>query len=305
MAPTPEPSRAGPALRGLLERGFRFEQAGALERALEAYSEALARSEGPIDEAETRVGLARVYRAMARYEDSQKEAAAALRLAEAGGAEDLAAEALNVDVGALQMQGFFDEADEVSRRALARARSPRMRGITLQNLGRGAAERADFASAERYFAESVEAFRAADYEFGLAVALCNTAKAALDQNDAARSLAIGGEAMAIARRQNALDLLLNVTQNQAAAYASLGQFDSAESLLTEALGHFTSARNVGRQAECLELMGQLSERRGDDRDTAVRCYRRALDLALAAKDHPLTARLTSRIEALTARAEHE
>ena len=137
------------------------------------------------------------------------------------------------------------------------------------------------------------------------MALCNSAKAALDQNDARRSLAIGEEAMAIARRQNALDLLLTVTQNQAAAYATLGSFDAAESLLTEALGHFTSARNATRQAECLELMGQLSERRGGDRETAVRCYRRAVDLAVLGKDPTLTARLNTRLDALTQRAEHE
>lgn len=305
MAPTPEPSRAQAALRGLIERGFRSEQAGALERALDAYSQALAAATGPVDEAEARVGLARVYRAMARYEDSQREANAALALADAAGLDDLAAEAMNVDVGALQMQGFFDAAEEVARQALRRARSPRIRGVTLQNLGRGAAERGDFATAERYFNDSVTAFREADYEFGLAVALCNSAKAALDQKDAARSLAIGGEAMAIARRQNALDLLLNVTQNQAAAYVSLGDFDAAESLLTEALGHFTSARNATRQAECLELMGELSERRGGDRDTALRCYRRALDLAIAVNDRPLTARLSARIDNVNQGAEHE
>lgn len=305
MAPTPEPSRANTALRGLLERGFRLEQAGALERALEVHTQALARASSALEEAEARIGLARVYRAMARYEDSQREADAALTLADAAGADDLAAEAMNVDVGALQMQGSFEAAAELADQALARARSPRIRGVTLQNLGRGAAERGDFETAERYFNESIAAFREAEYEFGLAVALCNSAKAALDQNDARRSLAIGEEAMAIARRQNALDLLLTVTQNQAAAYATLGSFDAAESLLTEALGHFTSARNATRQAECLELMGQLSERRGGDRETAVRCYRRAVDLAVLGKDPTLTARLNTRLDALTQRAEHE
>ncbi len=305
MASTPEPSRANIALRGLLERGLRFEQAGALERALDVYTQALDDAATPVREAEVRVALARVYRAMASYEESHREAVAALELADSAEADDVAAEAMNVDVGALQMQGFFDAAELIAQKALARARSPRIRGITLQNLGKGAAERGEFATAERYFNESVAAFREADYEFGLAVALCNSAKAALDQNNAARSLAIGEEAIAIARRQNALDLLLTATQNQAAAYSAIGQFDAAESLLTEALGHFTSAHNATRQAECLELMGQLSEKRGGDRDTALRCYRRALDLAESAKDRPLTTRLSAQIDALMERAERE
>jgi tetratricopeptide (TPR) repeat protein len=127
------------------------------------------------------------------------------------------------------------------------------------------------------------------------VALGNASRAALDRGDAARSLEIGDEAVAIARRLNALDILLTAVQNQAAAFMATGKLDSAESLLTEALGHFTSARNPVRQAECLEIMGQLGERRSDW-ETAVRCYKRASDLAAGANDKLLTDRLRKRLE---------
>src|SRR5581483_11591539 len=214
---------------------------------------------------------------------------------EAAGADDLATEALNVEIGALQFQGFLDDADALGRRALSLARSPRVRGITLQNLGRGAAERRDFATSDRYFDESIEAFREANYEFGLAVAYVNASRSALDRGDARRSVEIGHEAIAIARRTNSLDMLLTAVQNQAAALVALSELDAAESLLTEALGHFTSARNPVRQAECLEIMGQISELRSDW-ETAVRCYVRARDLATASNDQPLMQRLVRRIQ---------
>src|SRR5262249_40971919 len=143
--------------------------------------------------------------------------------------------------------------------------------------------------------QSIEAFRAANYDVGLAVALANAAKAALDRGDADRALDIGHEAIALARRLNALDVLLTAVQNQAAAFAAIGNLDAAELLLTEALGHFTSARNLVRQAECLEILGQVTESRPDGRDTAQRCYARARDLAVAAGDHPLIRRLSDRL----------
>lgn len=236
---------------------------------------------------------------MAQWETACAESRHAVRLAERVGAEDLAAEAMNVEIGVLQIQGRFDEADVLANKAMTRAKSPRVRGITLQNLGRGAAERGDFATSDRYFDESIAAFRGANYEIGLAVALTNAARAALDRGDAHRSIEIGEEAMALARRLNALEVMLTTVQNQAAAFLAIGNVESAEALLTEALGHFTSARNPIRQAECLEIMGQMSETRPDF-ETAARCYARARDIALSASDAPLADRLATRLAAANA-----
>ncbi len=300
MEPTNEPGHAALTVaRAHLDRGFRFEQGGSLERALEAYQDALADDPTSIEQIEARVRIARIFRSMANWSRAAEESALAVRLAQEHGQDDLAAEAINVQVGALQIQGFFDQADELATAALGLARSPRVRGITLQNLGRSAAERREFSRADEYFGQSIEAFRAANYEVGLAVALSNAAKAALDRGDSMRSLSIGHEAITLARRLNALDVLLTAVQNQAAAFAAVGNVDSAESLLTEALGHFTSARNLIRQAECLEIMGQMNESRTNEPETARRCYERARELANAAGDHPLVDRLTRRLNAVT------
>jgi hypothetical protein len=295
MEPSTERSRGLTAARAHLDRGFRFEQAGSLERALEAYREALAARPTRTEEIEARLRTARVYRSMADWDKARTESAEAIRLADEIDADDLAAEAMNIQVGSLQSQGFFAEAEAVALAAVERAQSARVRGITLQNLGRGAAERRDFEQADRYFAASIEAFRTAKYDVGLAVALTNAAQAALDRGDAKRALVVGEEAIGLARRLNALDVLLTAVQIQASAFVALGNPESAESLLTEALGHFTSARNRIRQAECLEIMGQMSELRSDDPQTARRCYERARDLAREVGDAPLVERLTKRL----------
>jgi tetratricopeptide (TPR) repeat protein len=297
MEPTLERTRALSAARAHLDRGFRFEQAGSLSRALEEYRDALEAKPVPGEEIEARLRIARVHRTMAAWNLCREESEAAIRLADRHGEDDLAAEAMNVQVGALQIQGDYDEAEELALRAIGRARSARVRGITLQNLGRGAAERGDFVRSDAYFAESIDAFRSANYDIGLAVALGNAAKAALDRGDIARALDVGQQAIALARRLNQLDVLLTAVQNQAAAFVARGDNESAEALLTEALGHFTSARNLIRQAECLEIMGQMSEARSADPETARRCYERARSLAMTVGDRPLVDRLTKRLAA--------
>lgn len=295
MEPTAERSRALSAARAHLDRGFRFEQGNSFERALETYRDALAARPTALERIEAHLRIARVYRYLAQWDQSSAEAAEAIRLADKAGADDLAAEAMNVEVGVLQIRGFIDEGDALAQKALLRARTARVRGITLQNLGRGAAERRDFTASDKYFEESIDAFRSANYDIGLAVALTNAAKAALDRGDPQRALMIGEEAIGLTRRLNLLDVLLTAVQNQAAANAAVGQLDAAESLLTEALGHFTSARNPIRQAECLEVMGQMSDARGNDAETARRCYTRARELATAAGDRQLADRLSKRL----------
>jgi tetratricopeptide (TPR) repeat protein len=297
MTHPPENSQVPTAARNHLERGFRFEKGGTLERAIDEYRSALEAKPTPAEQAEAHVCVARVHRTLSDWSESHRESLIAIRIAEGIGADDLVAEAMNVEVGTLQVQGDFDAADKLAREAIKRARSPRVRGITLQNLGRSAAERRDFTVSDDYFEQSIVAFREANYEIGLAVALTNAAKAALDRGNPKRSIEIGEEAIGLARRLNALDILLSTVQNQAAALVAIDDLQAAEDLLTEALGHFTSARNLVRQAECLEIMGDISAKRGDN-DTAARCFARAADLAIGGGDAPLIERLHRRVLAI-------
>ena len=284
-----------------LDAGFRFEQAGMTGRALDAYraafQDAAARGDA-IDEAEARLRMARVYRSLAQWADALREAQAARELARGAGENDIAAEAMNVEVGVHQMRGDIDEADAIADEALRLSTSPRVRGITLQNRGTNAARRGNLADADRLFGESVDAFREAGYELGIAIALTNAAVSARDAGNVERALELGKEAIAACRQVNALDVLLTATQNQAHALLRLGRIDEAEGLLTEALGHFTSAKNVIRQAECLEVMGELNLVRDGGAQAARRCFEHALALAQSASERQLVDRIAGRLAAL-------
>jgi tetratricopeptide (TPR) repeat protein len=292
------PRKDQPKATQLLERGFRLEQAGTAMRAVEAYREALASHPSREEEAEAHLRISRAQRSLAQWDEAVKHAREAVRLALELGDENLAAEALNAEIGVDLIRGDFDQADALGRRALAEAQTARVRGITLQNIGSVAAARKDFPAASRMFEESIAAFREAGYELGIAIALNNAAVMARETGDPHRALELSRESATICRRLNALNVLLTAVQNQARALVELGSFDEAEGLLTEALGHFTSARNVVEQAACLESLGDLSAVRRGDVQTAERCYERALDLANTAQDRVLADRLRSRLEQL-------
>lgn len=290
-----------PALVGArvhLDGGLRYEQAGLGARAIAAYEAALAAGGTSSERAEAHLRLARVRRTMCHWDDAVRESREAVRLAEMAGEEELAAEAMNVEVGVWQLQGRFSEAEALARAALGRARTPRVRGILLQNLGTIAAQRGEFAAAEQLFNESVAAFEEASYTLGIGIALNNASAAARDSGDAARALELGKRAEDVARAIDALDILVLAIQNKAHALVDLGRLDEAEALLGEALGHFTATRNELRQAECLEIMGQLNTFRVEQRETAIRCYERALDLADRVGDEILRSRVTARLQQL-------
>src|ERR1044072_9232592 len=91
------PTPLGP--RPHLERGLRYEQAGLSEKALESYGRALEVSVAPAEAAQARLRRARVHGVMSDWDHSLSEAREAVRLAREAGDDDLAAEAMNVEVG--------------------------------------------------------------------------------------------------------------------------------------------------------------------------------------------------------------
>jgi len=265
--------------RAHLDGGLPYEQAGMTHKAVAAYEAALSTGASPLERAEAHVRLARVYRSESQWEAAEREARTAVLLAEAAGSEDLAAEAMNVEVGVHLLVGRLDAGDALAVRTLARARTARVRGIILQNRGSIAAQRRDFDAASALFAQSVHAFQEAGYELGMGFALVNGSAAARDAGDATRALELAERAAAIGRKLGAFDVLTVAVQNQAQALVALGRAEEAEGPLGEVLGHFTATSNVLRQAECLEIMGELYAIRHDHDDTAARCFELALALA--------------------------
>ncbi|MEJ7811207.1 MAG: hypothetical protein WKG32_12410 [Gemmatimonadaceae bacterium] len=288
------------SVRDHLDGGFAYERAGLTTKAIAAYEAALAAGTGPRDAAEAYLRLARVHRTRSEWDDAIGKSREAVRLAEEGGSDDLAAEAMNVEVGVYQLRGEFDAGDALAIRALERARAPRVRGILLQNRAAMAAQQRQFDAATALFAESVAAFQQAGYELGMAVALNNASAAARDAGDPARSAELARQAAALAQKLDALDILLLAVQNMAHALALLGRHNEAEGHIGEALGHFAATKNVLRQAECLEIMGTLNQLHPQDRGVAVRCFELARTLADRVGARPLSERLAHRMTALGA-----
>ena len=271
---------AAPTARTHLDGGYRYEQAGIARKAIAAYEAALSVGVTPLERAEAHIRLARVYSTESEWDAAAREARAAVRLADEAGSDDLAAEAMNVEVGLHLLRGEFAAADALAAAALERARSARVRGVLLQNRGSAAAQLSDFAAAGALFARSVDAFDEAGYELGMAFALTNASAAAL------------------ARRLSAFDVLTVAVQNQAKALVALGRADEAEAPLGEVLGHFTATCNVLRQAECLEVLGELYAIRPHYDDTAARCFELAGTLAHRVGARVLSERLSRRLAAL-------
>ena len=281
--------------RAHLDGGFPYELAGVARKAVAAYEAALIVGDAPLERAEAHLRLARVHSSRAEWEAASRESRTAARLAEQGGSDDLAAEAMNVEVGVHLLRGDFEAGDALAVMALARARSARVRGIILQNRGSMAAQHRDFTAASAFFAQSVEQFQTAGYELGMAIALTNASAAARDAGDAATALDLAERAAAVSRRLSAFDVLTVAVQNQAQALVALGRADEAEAPLGEVLGHFTATANMLRQAECLEVMGELYALRAGYDDTAARCFDLASTLARRVGARALTERLTVRL----------
>ena len=289
---------AAETARAHLDGGYRYEQAGLARKAIAAYEAALSAGVTPLERAEARIRLARVHSAESEWEAAAREARAAVRLAEEAGSDDLAAEAMNVEVGLHLLRGEFAAADALAALALERARSARVRGVLLQNRGSAAAQLRDFTAAGALFARSVDAFDDAGYELGMAFALTNASAAARDAGDAAQALDLAERAAALARRLSAFDVLSVAVQNQAKALVALGRADEAEAPLGEILGHFTATCNVLRQAECLEVLGELYALKPDYDDTTARCFELAGSLAQRVGSRVLAERLSRRLVAL-------
>ncbi len=278
-----------------LDGGFRYEQAGIARKAIAAYEAALSAGATLLERADAHLRLARVHRSDSDWDEAVREARVAVRLAEQAGSDDLAAEAMNVEVGVYQLRGEFDAADALAVAALARARAPRVRGILLQNRGSVAAQRGRFSEASVLFAESVEAFQQSGYELGMAIALNNASAAARDAGDPTQALDLAVRAAALSRRLSAFDILTLAVQNQANALVALGRADEADAPLGEVLGHYTATCNVLRQAECLEVMGSMYALRPDHDETATRCFDLARSLAAQVGSGALSERIGRRL----------
>ena len=267
-----------PDSRELLDEGIRREMGGALDDARRMYARACDATDDPDIVAEAWRRLADVHRAQCRWDEALDAARRSAVAAEAAGLRDRVAEAINAEASVHLSRSDFAMATPLFERVLALAEDDRLRGIALQNLGAVAAQSGDLSGAERRFADSYDAFRRAGYTRGEALALNNQGRAALDRGDPLASADLLGQALALARAVQDTDLVALVSLNLAEALAEAGEAEHAEELLSGSLGFFATNGNEWRRVECLRLLGDLLQRRGEG-TTAVRCWQQGLDVA--------------------------
>ncbi|MGH7717541.1 MAG: tetratricopeptide repeat protein [Gemmatimonadaceae bacterium] len=264
--------------RQALEAGLQYEKSGLLDRALEHYRRAatITREGAVASEAWRR--QASVHRTRCEWDKALDAARAAADVAKRIDHGNLLAEAINAEALVHQSQGRFDEARRLLTQALERCSGERVRGIALQNLGSIAAETGDLETAEQRFLESSECFQRAGYRWGIAFALNNSGRAALERGELGRAESTLEQAVLAAQEVGDLDLSALATMNFAEALAAHGNVARAEELASISLGYFTIEGNTWRRVECLRVVGDIAQRRGQ-REAALRCYQQGLRLA--------------------------
>jgi len=286
-----------PDARASLERGLRLERGGVLDGALQAYATAADIATDPADRAEALRRQADVLRTRAEWGRALELARESAHVAGAAGLNDLLAEAINAQAAVRQCQGDLDAAARLYGQIPELSSDRRIRGIAHQNLGALAAMAGRHEEAALRFEESLTCFRASGYTRGVAIALVNLGRAALDQDDAVRAETVLRDAAAAAREVDDLDLAALALVNLAEAVLERGGYDQAEEHASSALGFFKVSGNRWRQIECLRMIGDIRRARGEA-DVARRSYTQALELARSIGAEPEIASVTARLGAL-------
>ena len=264
--------------RGQLEEGLRYQKLGMLDQALEQYRVAIDASTDPavISEAFCREAL--VYRAWCRWDDAIGSARRSATVALAARLDDHYAQALNAEAIVHQERGAFDAAMTLYEIIVRMKVSDRLYGITYQNMGSIAAQRAEFDKARSYFRESQGHFARAGYAWGEAFALNNQAAAAHDAGHMKEAEVIAGQAIVAAKKVGDLELLGIAMLNSAQAIAPQGRLVQAEQLAIDALRYFEIEENDLRRAQCYRVLGDIKLLQSAPKE-AREMYAQALGLA--------------------------
>ena len=283
------------AAQEALDAGRRAEHADDLQRALHHYADAAVRAgNDPAVVTRALTGQAGVYRRLSDWELAADYARRARELAEDAKLPVLRAEALVAEGNALMCSGRFDEAVIVYDRLARVATDDRQRGIAMQNLGSIHAQRGDHGAAARAFEQSRALFEDAGYARGVAIATNNLGRLAHDTGDFERAEPLLRDALAAARDVEDAELCALALLNLAQVRVAQRTFADAGPMVTEAFGHFVVSENRWRQVECLCVMADIAEARGDPGDARAHLARGA-ELARAIGARVELARIEERL----------
>jgi tetratricopeptide (TPR) repeat protein len=262
----------------LLAAGERYEKAGLLAKALEAYAEARRTATEPVTRAQAWRREAFVHHGRGAWEKALAAASESAEVAREIGRGDLLAEALNAEAAVYFGRGELDEALPLYQRMLDLTDEPRIRGFALQNMGILYARRDDPDQAMERLEAAYREFERAAHVPGKAHVLNNQAAVLLDRGHHTEAEAVARRAMKVARKVEDLDLHAIASLNRAEALQALGRSEQAESAASIALGQFEISGNRWRRVACLRILGDLNRQQGDA-EVARRFWSRGLELA--------------------------
>ena len=264
--------------RGRLEEGLRYHRLGMLDEALENYRVAIDGASDPEVLSEGYCREAHTYRAGCRWDEAIHSARRSATVALGARLDEKYAQALNAEAIVHQERGAFDAAMTLFEIIVRMTVSDRLSGITFQNMGAIAAQRADLGTAKEYFRESQRYFARAGYPWGEALALNNQSAAALDAGNLKEAEVIAGHAIVAAKKVGDLELLGGAMLNLAESIAPQRRLDQAETLALDALRYFEIEENDLRRAQCYRVLGDIKVLQGCRAD-AERLYSQAIGLA--------------------------
>ncbi len=287
--------------RNRLEEGMRYMKLGMLDEALEHYRVAIDAASDPevVSEGYCREALA--YRAGCRWDEAIHSARRSATVALGARLDEQYAQALNAEAIVHQERGDFDAAMTLFEIIVRMSVSDRLFGITFQNMGAIAAQRADLDTARAYFRESQRHYARANYPWGEAFALTNQAAVALDAGRLKEAEVIAGHAIVAAKKVGDLELLGAAMLNLAEAIAPQRRLEQAETLALDALRYFEIEENDLRRAQCYRVLADIKVLQGCRTD-AERLYSQAVGLARSVGSEREATRIRDAMELLGAPA---
>ncbi|MEZ4588471.1 MAG: tetratricopeptide repeat protein [Gemmatimonadales bacterium] len=270
--------------RDALERASALERAGQLEAAEQLLATALGLAGGSDStsdriDALRRIGLVR--HRLGQSDRGAEDCRSSLALARSHGSPRQALEAMNVLAGIDLERGELDTADQRYREILAEAGDEiELRGRAEQNLGILANIRGDWAEAERWYRQSLEAFRRAENAKGCAIAYHNLGMISADREDWALAEDSYARGLELAREIGDRHLEALCLLNRSEVLVSVGRADDAAGVARAANEIFAALGSKMDVAAAEKQLGAILRHQGEH-EAAEALLARALGLAVA------------------------
>lgn len=247
-----------------LADGVRYERGGVVQRAQECFETVIRHAdEDPGSAAEAWWRLANLFRLHSLWDEALHAARTGAELARTHGLANTEADALNIEGAVWTTRGDYGQARPLFERTLVLARTDATRAKALQNLGGLAAEQREFSQAEKLFAESREAYRAAGDARGEAVSLLNIGRLQSERGFPGIARETLEAAVTAAKQTGDLEMHAAALLNLGIALSAVGLGDEAEERITTAYGQFTIADIPWQRVRCLMQLAAMAASRGE------------------------------------------